>query len=603
MTRALGALAAVYTMLLVSAAHAGVIGPAALARARASGSAAVVVALRAPAMPAAVVRALPERRAAIAHLRAAVLEGLAPGDVEVEHAYETVPGFAGRVSAAGLERLAASPDVLRVDLDPVGSAAAEAGVAAEDGVTQIRADRVQARGITGIGSTIAVIDTGVEADHPDIADALVHEECFCSGGRLDDRRRPPCCPDGTARASGPGSAASLNGHGTHVTGIALSRGRIAPVGVAPGAQLVAIRVLDDTNQGLVSDWIAALDWLAAERPDVRVINMSLVSDALYAGDCGHACGDAPGCAANLLLADAIEQLWSDGAVVFAAAGNDGRVGVMTAPACIARAVAVGAVDAGDQVAAFSNTSPDLELLAPGVGILSDGVDGGLAIMSGTSMATPHAAGAAALLLSARPGLGAAEVEALLDAGGVAVRDPRTQQMTPRVDAFAALRAALRGAELERGGGSRATDCLLEWNFVPPAIVQHRGWPLAACTDNDPLCDADHELGRCTFVFSPCFNMRDPVLRQCPVDEPLLSFDVTSPRVDAPPGSLERINVDYLASALPDFPFAGSDTCSAPIPFVVERPRADAAGIAHIRMAVATATRRDYDHLVLECLPP
>ena len=111
------------------------------------------------------------------------------------------------------------------------------------------------------------------------------------------------------------------------------------------------------------------------------------------------------------------------------------------------------------------------------------------------------------------------------------------------------------------------------------------------------------LGRCTFVFSPCFNTRDPLLRQCAVDEPLLSFDVKSPRIDAAPGSVDRINVDYLASALPDFPFTDSDTCSAPIPFVVERPRADAPGLAHIRMAVATATRRDYDHLVLECLPP
>jgi subtilisin family serine protease len=602
MTRALGALAAVCAMLPAGATAAQVIGPAVRARAQADGAAAVVVALRAPAAPGEA-RLRSARRAAIARLREAVLARLAAGDVEVEHAYRTVPGFAGRVSAAGLERLAASPDVLRIDLDPVGGAAAEAGTAAGDSVAQIRADRVQARGITGIGSTIAVIDTGVQADHPDIADALAHEECFCSGGRLGDQQRPPCCPDGTARASGPGSAASRNAHGPHVTGIALSRGRVAPVGVAPGAQLIAIRVLDDGAEGFLSDWIAALDWLADERPDARVINMSLVSDAAYAGDCGHDCGDAPGCAANALLADAIEQLWDAGAVVFAAAGNDGRLAAMTAPACIARAVAVGAVDAGDAVAGFSNTSPELDLLAPGVNILSDGVEGGLAVMSGTSMATPHAAGAAALLLSARPALGAVEVEAALAAGGVAVRDARTGQTTPRIDAFAALHAALRGAALERGGGSRATDCLLEWSFVPPAIMQHRGWPLAVCTDNDPLCDADHELGRCTFLLSPCFNMRDPVLRGCAVDEPLLSFEITSPPVDAPAGSIDRVNVDYLASALPDFPFGGSGACSAPIPFVVERPRADAAGIAHIRMAVATATRRDYDHLVLECLPP
>ena len=97
-------------------------------------------------------------------------------------------------------------------------------------------------------------------------------------------------------------------------------------------------------------------------------------------------------------------------------------------------------------------------------------------------------------------------------------------------------------------------------------------------------------------------MRDPLLRQCAVDEPLRSFSVSSPPVDAPVGTLDRINVDYLASALPDFPFAGSDTCSAPVPFIVAR-RGDGAGIGRLRVALSTDTRRDYDHVVLRCLPP
>jgi hypothetical protein len=556
----------------------------------------VVVALRAPAMPADA-RALPARRARIARRLADVLATLAPADVQVESAYQTVAGFAGRVSAAGLDQLADNPDVLRVDLDPVGHAADELSL------PQIRADRVQARGVTGVGATIAVIDSGVDENHPDIADALVHEECFCRAGRLGNQTRRACCPGITTHASGPGSAASGTAHGPHVAGIALSRGHIAPIGVAPDARLVAVRVLDDANQGFLSDWIAALDYLAAERPDVRVINMSLVSNQLYGGDCGHGCGDAQGCAANLLLADAIDQLWQRGTVLFAAAGNEGRADVMGAPACIARALAVGAVDEDDAIASFSNRSPELDLFAPGVRVLSDGLAGGVEFMSGTSMASPHAAGAAALLLSARPGLGAADIERVLSSTGVTVRDAQGQRSTPRIDVFAALHEAVRGAELERGGGSRGSDCLLEWNFVPPSIVQRRGWPIAVCRDNDPLCDADQEIGRCTFVFSPCFNMRDPLLRQCRVDEPLLGFSVASPPPDAPAGSLDRINVDFIASALPTFPFAGSDTCSAAIPFVVARRRADAAGRAHIRMSITTASRVDYDHVLLECLPP
>jgi subtilisin family serine protease len=583
-------------VLLGNTAGAAVVSRDARMRARAEGAAPVVVLLRAPE-PATEARAAANRRAAIARVRARVLGALAPADVELEHAYVTVPGFSARATPQGLARLAADPDVLRVDLDPVGT------VAEESGALHVRADRVQARGVSGVGTTIAIIDTGVEADHPDIADALVHEECFCRAGQLGGQQRPSCCPDGSAHQSGPGAAMSVDSHGPHVAGIALSRGRLAPTGVAPGALLVSVRVLDSDNQGFISDWIAALDWIAAERPDVRVINMSLVSGVTYAGDCGRACGDAPGCAANMMLADVIEQLWNRGTLLFAASGNSRRTDQMSSPACVAPTVSVGAVDAGDDVASFSNADRELDLLAPGVDIISDELGPGQGVMSGTSMASPHAAGTAALVLSAHPGLSADAVEAILKSSGVAVRDARTLRTTPRIDAFAAFHAAIQGAELERGSGSRATDCLLEWSFVPPEIVERRGWPLALCHDNDPSCDADQQLGRCTFIYSPCFNMRDPLLRSCRVDEPLLSFAVTSPPVEARDGSIDRMNVDYLASALPDFPFTGSDTCADGIPFIVTRPRSDAPGIAHLRMSVATATRRDYDHLILECLPP
>jgi hypothetical protein len=588
-------LSAVAVLLLSQPASAAVVSPAAMARARADGSAGIIVALR-PSPPAAAARALPGRRAAIARLRNTVLAGMAPGDVHVDHAYATVAGFAGRATAKGLARLAAHADVLRVDLDPLG------GLAEEVGVTHIRADRVQARGVAGDGVTIAVIDTGVEADHPDVVDALIHEECFCRSGRIGTVNRPNCCPGRMARASGAGSAASVDSHGPHVAGIALSRGRVAPTGVAPHAALVAIRVLDDQNRGFVSDWVAALDWIADQRPDVRVINMSLVTTAVYTGECGRGCGSAQGCAANMLLADVIEQLWNRGTLLFAASGNASRSGEMSAPACVAPAVAVGAVDADDAVAPFSNASTELDLLAPGVDIVSDDLDGRRGVMSGTSMASPHAAGTAALLLAARPGLGAPDVVRILQTSGVEVLDARTRRSTPRVDAFAALHEAVRGAELERGGGSRATDCLLEWNFVPPEIVRRLGWALAECRDNDPACDADQVLGRCTFIYSPCFNMRDPLLRACSVAEPLVGFSVSSPRADAPPGSIERLNLGYLASALPELPFSGADTCAAAVPHIVLRPPS-AAGRADLRVSVRTATRRDYDHLVLRCLPP
>lgn len=528
--------------------------------------------------------------------RAAPLAAAPPAGVRVAHAYRTVNGFAAAVTAEGLAALAARPDVEAVELDGVGT------IALGHTVPQIRADRVRARGIDGSGVVIAVIDTGIDASHPDIAGALRQEECFCRGGALGNgATRKACCPNGEARQSGTGSAATLSAHGPHVAGIALSRGIVSAPGVAPGAGLVAIRVLDDQGRGLFSDWIAALDWIASEHPEVRVVNMSLVSARRYGGNCDIGCSSQAGCTTNRMFAEVIGRLWQRGTVVFAASGNDGRANAMSAPACVSHAVSVSAVDGADAIAAFSNRSPTLDLFAPGVNVVSDGLDGGLALLSGTSMATPHAAGTAALLFAARPGLNAERLLEILRASGVPIRDG--DRVVPRVDAFAALRAAMRSPELVRGGGSRASDCLLELSIIPPEAVSQSAHALVTCTDNDPLCDQDQELGRCTFGVALCVNMRDPLLRQCATDEPLDAFAILAPPVTAPAGSIDRANVDNLAFALPDFPFTGANTCSLTVPFVVGRPRPDAPGSGEIRMRLSTATRPDYDRVRFRCNPP
>jgi hypothetical protein len=383
-----------------------------------------------------------------------------------------------------------------------------------------------------------------------------------------------------------------------VAGIIASRGRLAPLGVAPAAALVAVRVQrDEQVGGFLSDAIAGLDWLVTSRPDVRVVNLSFGSNQLFASDCDDQTST------NMLFSELIGLLHGRGAVVVAAAGNEGSASSLRSPACIRRALSVGGVDAEEQVAVFSNSGPHLDLVAPGVQILSSGPDG-LSIRSGTSMSSAHVAGAAALLISARPSATADEIEDALRSTGRLIVDGRNGHSFPRIDVFAALQRITRSGEILGGGGGRATDCLLEWSFFPPHIARERPRPVATCRDGDPACDGDLLDGQCTFLLSLCFNWTDPLLPQCGIGERLLSFRLASPRPDAPQGSVERINASSVLRALPAFPLSGANVCTVNFPFVLPRlPSTDGRGFGDIRLAVKTETRRDEDRFRFVCLPP
>jgi hypothetical protein len=136
-----------------------------------------------------------------------------------------------------LEQANGRSDVRRVDLDVGGS-----GHLAQS-VPLIQADKVHALGFTGRGVTVAVLDSGLATTHPDLSDALLSEQCFCTNADGTG-----CCPDGSTQQSGPGSAEDDQGHGTNVTGIITSAGRIAPVGVAPDAGIVAVKVIDSQGR-------------------------------------------------------------------------------------------------------------------------------------------------------------------------------------------------------------------------------------------------------------------------------------------------------------------------------------------------------------------
>lgn len=211
----------------------------------------------------------------------------------------------------------------------------------------------------GRGVKVAVIDTGVDHTHPDLA---------------------PNYKGGWNAVTGSGDPMDDQGHGTHVAGtIAAARDGKGVAGVAPGADLYAVKVLDKNGSGNYSWIIAGIEWAIENRMDV--VNMSL--------------GGPSGTDA---LAQAVARAAEAGITVVCAAGNDS--GPVNYPAKYPEALAVSASDSGDRIASFSSRGPEIDLIAPGVRINSAKMGGGYASLSGTSMASPHAAGLAALAAAA-----------------------------------------------------------------------------------------------------------------------------------------------------------------------------------------------------------
>jgi subtilisin len=233
---------------------------------------------------------------------------------------------------------------------------------------------------SGLG--VAVVDTGVDLDHPDLNVVGGYDAVGAANG-------------------GDNGGDDGHGHGTHVAG---TIGAVADgsgvAGVAPGVDIYAVRVLDDSGAGTYGDIIAGLEWVLTQQ-DIRVVNMSL--------------GGAGDPSSNTMLKDAIQAVLDAGIVVCIAAGNDATDTANFIPAGYDVGIVVSAYDAygGDNgFAYFSNYGDAVDIAAPGVTITSTYPDGEYAALSGTSMATPHVAGAAAAYLAMFPELGPDEV--LLD---------------------------------------------------------------------------------------------------------------------------------------------------------------------------------------------
>ena len=227
----------------------------------------------------------------------------------------------------------------------------------------IGATQVHNQGIRGSGVEIAIIDTGFDGDHPDLAHSLVAEACFC------ESPLGPCCPNGLAAQEGLGSAEDDEGHGTHVSGILTSDGVVASVGIAPESSVSVIKGLDFQGRGRLSNWIAGLDWLHVHRPDLKVVSMSLQSGAMTG-----VCDGAP--AVLRSFHRAAQNLYDRGVLLVGISGNQGYTGIIVAPGCLSNVWAIAASDKMDVPWVGSNSHDEVAFFAPGVGITSSQIGGG-----------------------------------------------------------------------------------------------------------------------------------------------------------------------------------------------------------------------------------
>ena len=347
-------------------------------------------------------------------------------DFRLKHRYSTLNGFAGTVTKRGLQKLLNNPDVEYVSFDRPVQAFLSGSVPLINAKYDVWSLQVGGQNITGEGQTVCVIDTGIAYSHADFGGLSGFPNAKVIGGydfvNLDN------------------DPADDHYHGTHCAGIAASQ-HATYTGVAPGARLVAMKVLNASGSGVYSNIAAAIDWCVANASslNISVISMSIGSWYIYDNN-GFGCDDF-----EPLMTEAINNAVADNIFVAVAAGNrftSGDVGIAL-PACIRNATSVGITDKSDNLISWGQRGFTLDLMAPGYDIYSTYFLGGHAGSDGTSMSAPHVAGTAALIqqyfrLKYNRTLAPQEIERMMKFNGKSLYDAVTGLTYTRVDSYGAV---------------------------------------------------------------------------------------------------------------------------------------------------------------------
>ncbi|MDJ1422442.1 MAG: S8 family serine peptidase [Candidatus Methanoperedens sp.] len=280
----------------------------------------------------------------------------------VKKSFHLIPAIAAKLPEGEIEKMKKDPKVAYIEDDKVFKATDE--YTSSWGVQYIGSSMVHNQSITGTGVKIAVLDTGIDYNHEDLKENYKggYDFVFNDLDPMDDSTGP-----------------YINSHGTHVSGIiAAEKNGAGVVGVAPNADIYAIKVLNGGGSGLASWIISGIEWAVDN-------NMSIATMSLGGPD-------------DISIRNAVDNAYNAGVLLIASAGNTNG-GSVTYPAAYDSVIAITATDVTGQKASFSSVGPEIELAAPGVGIYSTIIGNGYDYKNGTSMAAPHVAGVAALIFS------------------------------------------------------------------------------------------------------------------------------------------------------------------------------------------------------------